>query len=64
MLCLDDLQAVAADIKNTLSAAISDLRLDIQATATRLEEVEEMTARHDTAIQEVQQATTSRALLL
>lgn len=48
---LDDLKAVVSDIKNTLSAAISDLRRDIQAIAMRMDEVEGTTARHDLAIQ-------------
>lgn len=49
-LSIEYLRAVAADIKNTLSAAISDLRLDKQAVAGRLEEVEEITERHEMAI--------------
>lgn len=43
------------DIKDTLSAAISDLRLDMQAMRSRLENVEETTDRHDTVIHEAQQ---------
>lgn len=35
-LCLTDLQAVAADIKATLSAAITDLRTDIHSIAARM----------------------------
>lgn len=52
---LEDLRAVARDIKETISAAISDLHLDMQAVATRLEEVEEITDCHDTTIHKVQQ---------
>lgn len=51
----DDLRAVATDIKYTLTAAISDLKLDMQAVAARLEGVEEITDRHDTAIHAAQQ---------
>lgn len=45
---LNDLRSVAADIKDTLTvammAAISDLRIDIQSIAGRVQEVEKMTA--------------------
>lgn len=42
-----------ADIKDTLSAAISDLRLDIHAIAHRVHEVERITAQHDTVLRQV-----------
>lgn len=54
-LSLDDLKAITADIKDTLSAAISDVCLGMQAMTSRLEDVEETTDRHDTAIDEAQQ---------
>lgn len=63
-LCLDDLRSVASDIKNTLSAAISDLRADIQAIALRVEEVETTQARHDVSLCQVQQLTESHAMHL
>lgn len=50
---LDDLRVVATDIKETLSEAISDLKINIQGVVTHLGEVEEVTAHHDAAIQEV-----------
>lgn len=49
------LQNIASDIKNTLSAAIGDLRLDIQAVAVRLQRVEDTTSRQENAIAQVQQ---------
>lgn len=36
-LCLADLLSVALDIKNTLTAAIADLKADLKAVATRVE---------------------------
>lgn len=54
-LCLHDLQNIASDIKSTLSAAIGELRLDIQAVAVRLERVEATTSRQENAIAQVQQ---------
>lgn len=42
---LYDLRSVVADIKDTLSAVITDLRHDIQALASRFQEVE-ITSAH------------------
>lgn len=61
---LDDLRAMAVDIKETLSVAKSDLRLDIQEMAAQLEEVEEESVRHDAALQEVKHVSDTHALLL
>lgn len=36
---IQDLRSVATDIKNTLSAAISDLRLDLQAMVGRMQKM-------------------------
>lgn len=47
---LHDLRAIAADIKDTLSAAISELRLDIHALSDRVHEVEKVADRHDTVL--------------
>ncbi|XP_073482505.1 vomeronasal type-2 receptor 26-like [Aquarana catesbeiana] len=63
-LSLADLCLVATDIKNTLSAAISDLHSDIQDIVLRVEEVEETQARHDTSLCHVQQVTESHAIHL
>lgn len=60
---LIDLQEIAADIKNTLSAAISDLRTNIHSIAARVGEVER-TARHDASLCHVQQVTESHAIHL
>lgn len=51
-----DLQLVAMDIKNTLTAAISDLKTDIKAVASHLEMVESASMTHGNAIRQVQQA--------
>lgn len=48
---INDLKTIAADIKDTLSAAISELRLDIHALTDRVRAVEKMTERHDTQLQ-------------
>lgn len=61
---LQDMQEIAADIKNTLSAVISDLRRDIQAINLRVEEVEHTAARHDASLCQVQQVTESHAIHL
>lgn len=47
---LNDLRSVAADIKNTLTAAITDLRIDIQAITGRVMAVEKITASHSTEL--------------
>lgn len=47
---LNDLRSVAADIKDTLTAAITDLRIDIQAITGRVQAVEKTAALHSTAI--------------
>lgn len=49
------------DIKNTLSAAISDLKNDMRAVASRLERVEYSALTHETAIQKVQRTTSVHA---
>ncbi|XP_073459921.1 vomeronasal type-2 receptor 26-like [Aquarana catesbeiana] len=59
---LNDLQEVAADIKNILPAAILDLRADIRAISNRV--VEKMTACHDASLCHVQQVTKSHAIHL
>lgn len=50
---LYDLRTVAADIKDTLSAAITDFRLDIHTIADRVQEVEKTSALHDTVLRRV-----------
>lgn len=54
-LSITDLQAVAMDIKSTLTAAISDLKADLRAVVSRLETVESVAMTHRAAIQQVQQ---------
>lgn len=61
---LADLHSVAMDIKNTLSAAISDICSDIQAIVLRVEKVKETQARHDASLCHVQQVTESHAIHL
>lgn len=47
---MQDLRTIAEDIKDTLSAAISELRLDIRALSDRVLTVERVTERHDVTI--------------
>lgn len=47
------LRTVATDIKDTLSAAIADLRIDIRAIADRVQTVEKTTVQHDTVLHRV-----------
>lgn len=61
---LDDLRSIATDIRNTLMAAISDMRSDIQAMSHRVEEVGITQVCHDSALCQVQQLTESHAVYL
>lgn len=61
LLCLADLQQVVMDIKSTLSAAISDVKTDIRAVASRLEHVEAAAMTHGADIQQVQRVTSIHA---
>lgn len=47
---LADLQLVALEIKNMLSAAISDLKTDLRTVASRFERIESAVLTHGTAI--------------
>lgn len=49
-----DLQKVALNIKHTLTAAISDQKLDIQTMAHRLTDVEQTSQIHAEVIRQVQ----------
>lgn len=53
--CLNihNLRAIAANIKDTLSAAIAELRLDIHTLNDRVLQVEKTTAKHDTVLRKV-----------
>lgn len=53
---LTDLQSVAADIKSTLSAAITDLRADIQTIAVWIGAVEQASTYHVDAIRQMEKA--------
>lgn len=61
---LNDLRAVATDIKDTLFAAITDLRHEIQTIAGRVQRVENTAAQHNTAIQKVHHKTDTHTLQL
>lgn len=61
-LSLNDLRVITADIKDTLSVAISDLRLDIHPLADRVHEVEKVTSKHDTAIRSMNHKVDSHTL--
>ncbi|XP_018418248.1 PREDICTED: collagen alpha-6(VI) chain-like [Nanorana parkeri] len=45
MPCMSDLHSIAADIKATLTAALSELKADLHSVANRLHEVEETTLK-------------------
>lgn len=48
---IQDLRAVAADIKDTLSTAIAELRLDIHALNDRVSNTERVLEDHDLVLQ-------------
>lgn len=52
---LHDLQTVAADIKDTLFSAITDLRRELQAITGRMQRVEDDAARQTHTVRKVQQ---------
>lgn len=51
---LFDLERFAMDIKSTVTAAITDIKTDIQAVAHRIDNVEQTTQTHAAAIRQVQ----------
>lgn len=61
---LSDLHEIVADIKNILSAAISDLNEELHAMNSRVGEVERTTACHDASLCQVQQLTESHSIHL
>lgn len=61
---LQDLQAVATDIKDTLFSAISDLRHEIQAIAGRMHHVEHATAQQQIAVKKIHHRVDSHTLQL
>lgn len=63
-LSLQDLRAVATNIKDTLSAAILDLLLKLQAIAGRVQKVENATVVQHTAIKRVAYRVDSHTLQL
>lgn len=48
---IDALRDVASDIKDTFTAAIADLKMNLQAMCTRMDAIEESTTRHEVEIQ-------------
>lgn len=50
---MDGLKFIAAYIKETLGAAISELRADIHSLTGRVQEVENITAHQESAIREL-----------
>lgn len=64
VLSLSDLCAVAADIKSTLSTAISGLKAELQGVALRVEEVETTSLHHDNSLCHLQQITESHSVHL
>lgn len=65
---LHDLRSISADIKDTLTAAlttaISDLRVDIQSIAGRVQEIEKTTATHSSVLRRSCQVVDSHTMQL
>lgn len=59
---MQDLRSIADDIKDTLSAAISELRLDLRALNDRVQVVERVTDHHETALHSVNESIDSYTL--
>lgn len=59
---LNHLRSVAADIKDSLTAAITELRIDIQAITGRVQAVEKTTALHSSAISKTHLTVDTRQL--
>lgn len=60
-LCMDDLHSIAADIKETLGAAIMELRADIHSLTGRVLDIERVTAHQDSAIHDLYYQTDAHA---
>lgn len=61
---MDELRAIAADIKDTLGTAISELRADIHSLTGRVQEVERVTAHQDSAIRDLYYKTDAHTIQL
>lgn len=48
---MTDLKSIAAEKKDNMAAAITDLRRDLQLMAMQMDDLDDTTAQHDTAIQ-------------
>lgn len=55
---------MVAGIKDTLSAAIAELRIDIRAITERVKDVEKSTAQHDTVLHRVTRKVDTQTLQL
>lgn len=58
---LSEMTKIAADIKNTLSSAITDLRADFLALSDRLSHTERAEAKRDRAVERLTTTVTSHA---
>lgn len=61
---LSNLRTIATDIKDTLTAVITDLRLDIQAIAGRVQEVEKNANHQGLIIRHMNQTLDTHTLQL
>lgn len=61
---IHEFKIIAADIKDTLTAAIADLRLDIHALTDRVVDVEHVTAQHDLVLRKATRKIDSHTLQL
>lgn len=58
------LKLIASDIKDTLAAAIADLKLNLQTLCMRMDDLEETTTRHDAQIHQTLNTTSSHTIQL
>lgn len=61
---LNDLRYVATDIKETLSAAIADLKIDICAVTARVNDIEKSAAQQNAALRHVNRKADTNTMLL
>lgn len=63
-LTLQDLRAVATDIKDTFTTAIIELKQELQAMAGRVQEVEQKTAIHSSALRKIGASVSTHSMQL
>lgn len=63
-LTINDLKAVAADIKDSFAVAITELRQDIQSLTGRIQNIEKTSSLHDAALIATHQSIDTHTLQL